>query len=36
LDIYKHGNKTQILLLHLPDDEDLKLFKNAVSILKAI
>lgn len=30
LDIYKYDNKTQILLLHLLDDEDWKLFQNAV------
>jgi hypothetical protein len=30
LDIYKYGNKTQILMLHLPEDEDWKLFQNVV------
>ncbi len=28
LDIYEYNNKTQILLLHLPDDERWKMFKN--------
>jgi hypothetical protein len=34
LDIYNCGNKTQILLLHLPEDEDWKLFQNIVLSLE--
>ena len=34
LDIYNYGNKTQILLLHLPEDGDWKLFQNAVFSLE--
>lgn len=35
LDVYKYDNKTQILLLHLPDDEDWKLFQNALFNLES-
>ncbi|GEM_PF-276774 len=34
LDIYQYGNKTQILLLHLPEDGDWKLFQNVVFSLE--
>ena len=36
LDIYNCGNKTQILLLHLPEDEDWKLFQNIVLSLEGV
>ncbi len=35
LDTYQYGNKTQILLLHLPEDEDWKLFQNIVFSLES-
>jgi len=35
LDIYQYGNRTQILLLHLPEDGDWKLFQNVVFSLES-